>query len=151
VAKAVVRDGRRDLQNEHQIARVDLHHRYGGSGQGGISPSKKSPNVFIVSDPAVGKQYGYNFDGWHDGLFRYTGEGQKGDQLLTKGNAAILRHHQHGRSLRVFEGVRGTVKYLGEFEIERRQAVRPAGRGPSWRATFHSNEATCRLLRVTGY
>jgi len=51
------------------VARVELHNRYGGSRQGGISPSAKTPNVFIFSDPSVGEQYGY-FDNWHaDGCF----------------------------------------------------------------------------------
>lgn len=61
-------------------------------------------------------------DGWKDdGLFHYTGEGQKGDQLFIKGNKAILNHAQDGRALRVFDGVRGTVTYMGEFELDASQ------------------------------
>ena len=45
------------------ISRVELHKRYGGSGQGGMSRSRTTPNVFLFADPGVGHQHGY-FDGW---------------------------------------------------------------------------------------
>jgi hypothetical protein len=48
-----------DLRPGDTIRRVELHRRYGGGGQGGISPSTKTPNVFIFSDPARGEQHGY--------------------------------------------------------------------------------------------
>ena len=67
----------------------------------------------------MGKKYGYNFDGWMaDSCYHYTGEGQHGDQEMKSGNAAILRHKQEGRTLRLFKGVRGEVEYLGEFETD---------------------------------
>jgi hypothetical protein len=106
-----------DLTPGDVIRRVDLHDRYGGSRQGGIGPSAKSPNVFVLSDPERGHQHGY-FDGWKaDGCFHYTGEGQRGDQQMEGGNKAILDHRQQGRALRVFQGVGGTVTYQGEFEV----------------------------------
>jgi hypothetical protein len=37
---------------------------------------------------------------------------------MKSGNAAILKHKQEGRALRVFKGVREPVEYLGEFEID---------------------------------
>jgi hypothetical protein len=37
---------------------------------------------------------------------------------MKSGNAAILRHKQEGRALRLFKGVRGEVEYLGEFETD---------------------------------
>jgi hypothetical protein len=75
--------------------------------------------VLIFSDPASGQRHGY-VDGWQeDGCFHYTGEGQVGDQQLTHGNKAIAEHHSQGRSLRVFEGVAGTVSYMGEFRLDR--------------------------------
>lgn len=104
------------LTPNQQIVRKDLHKLYGGSGQGGICPSAQSPNVLIFTDPS-GEQFGY-YDGWmDDGHFHYTGEGQVGDQVMTKGNAALLHHAQQGRALRVFQGSRGTVTYTGEFVL----------------------------------
>ena len=99
------------------IRRVDLHSRYGGGRQGGIAPSRRSPNVLIFSEAASGEQHGY-YDEWDTaGIFHYTGEGQRGDQRLVAGNRMILDHFEQGRALRLFEGARGTVTYLGEFEL----------------------------------
>lgn len=103
-----------------RIKRTELHSQFGGSGQSGISPSRRSPNVFIFSEAASGKQHGY-IDSWKDGCFHYTGEGQRGDQKMTKGNLAILKAAQSGRALRVFQGVGGIVAYLGEFELDEAQ------------------------------
>jgi hypothetical protein len=101
-----------------QILRRDLHQQYGGRTQGGIGPSKSTANVLVFSDPVVAKEHGY-FDDWgSDGCYHYTGEGQHGDQEMQSGNAAILRHKQQGRALRLFKGVRGVVEYLGEFETD---------------------------------
>ena len=101
-----------------QIERKVLHERFGGSRQGGIGPSRKTANVFVFSDPVAGEPHGY-FDGWHtDGCFHFTGEGQRGDQQMKSGNAAILNHAAEGRSLRVFMGARGIVTYEGEFELD---------------------------------
>jgi hypothetical protein len=99
------------------VRRVALHREFGGRGQGGIGPSRKTPNVFVFSDPAAGEQHGY-YDGWHDGCFHYTGEGQRGDQQMRSGNAAILNHKAEGRALRVFYGARGDVTYIDEFEVD---------------------------------
>jgi hypothetical protein len=107
------------VKSGDKILRKDLHQQYGGRRQGGIGPSASTPNVLIFSEPLVGKKYGYNFDGWmKDGCYHYTGEGQYGDQEMKSGNAAILRHKQEGRALRLFKGVRGEVEYLGEFETD---------------------------------
>jgi hypothetical protein len=106
-----------DLAPGDEIERKELQQKYGGRTQGGIGPSKKSPNVFIFSDPVAGEPHGY-FDGWRDdGYFHYTGEGQYGDQQMKSGNAAILNHEADGRALRVFMGARGFVTYEDEFEL----------------------------------
>jgi hypothetical protein len=107
-----------NLKPGDRLLRTALHNEYGGRPQGGIGPSRVSPNVLIFTDPAAGEPHGY-FDGWQDdGLFHYTGEGQFGDQRMVSGNAAILRHADDGRALRVFQGARGEVQYLGEFEVD---------------------------------
>ena len=106
------------LEPGQKIKRTKLHQQFGGGRQGGIAPSAQSPNVFVFSDPAAGEQHGY-YDGWiGDGVFSYTGEGQRGDQVFRAGNAAILNHAGDGRSLRVFDGARGTVTYVDEFELD---------------------------------
>lgn len=100
------------------IERKELHEMYGGRTQGGIGPSKRSPNVLIFSDPVAGEPHRY-FDGWReDGCFHYTGEGQYGDQKMKSGNAAILNHEAEGRALRVFMGARRIVTYEDEFEFD---------------------------------
>jgi hypothetical protein len=101
-----------------KVERVALQEEFGGRTQGGIGPSRKSPNVLIFSDPVAGEPHGY-YDGWQsDGCFHYTGEGQRGDQEMKSGNAAILNHEREGRALRLFEGARGQVTYAGEFELD---------------------------------
>lgn len=71
----------------------------------------------IFSDPSSGERHGY-FDGWHDdGFLHYTGEGQRGDQQMRAGNAAIRDHHTDGRALRVFNGAGGVVMYVDEFGL----------------------------------
>ena len=101
-----------------QIIRKELQEQFGGRTQGGIGPSRKTPNVFIFSDPIAGEPHGY-FDGWReDGAFHYTGEGQRGDQQMKSGNAAILNHAEEGRALRVFMGAKGIVTYEDEFELD---------------------------------
>lgn len=100
-----------------KIKRTELHRLFGGSGQNGISPSTRTLNVLIFSDPASGEQHGY-FDRWNDGCFHYTGEGKYGDQRMIGGNRAILNSAQEGRRLRVFKGAGGIVEYQGQFTLD---------------------------------
>ncbi|MCL3992947.1 restriction endonuclease [Streptomyces lavenduligriseus] len=104
-----------DLEPGDVIERKQLHAKYGGRTQGAIGPSAKTPNVMIFTDPIAGEKHGY-YDGWMpDGFFHYSGEGQYGDQRMLSGNASILNHAAEGRALRVFQGARGNVTYLGRF------------------------------------
>lgn len=99
------------------IERKTLHDRYGGRAQGRIGQSRRSPNVMVFSDAPAGTPGGY-LDGWHaDGCFHYTGEGQRGDQQMKSGNAAVLGHAAAGCALRLFSGTRGRVLYEGAFEL----------------------------------
>lgn len=107
-----------NLKPGDPIRRKLLHQEHGGQQQGGISPSAQTPNVFIFYDPDTGEQHGY-YDNWQaDGCLHYTGEGQRGDQVMKAGNAAILSHKADERALRIFRGARGTVTYEGEFELD---------------------------------
>jgi hypothetical protein len=106
------------LKPGDRIERKALQERYGGRTQGGIGPSKSTPNVLLFTDPTASERHGY-VDGWQpDGCFDYTGEGQFGDQRMLSGNAAIRRHAEEGRALRLFQGARGTVIYVDEFTLD---------------------------------
>ena len=107
-----------DLEPGAEIKRTELHRRYGGRRQGGISPSKQSTNVFLFTDQARGALHGYIYDGANeaDGLYHYTGEGQYEDQRMVQGNRAIRDHKSEGRSLHLFDASAGSATYMGEFE-----------------------------------
>ena len=109
--------------------RSKIHGEYGGSTQGGIEPSAKTPNVIIYTDPEVGALHGYNFDGWADATesaFDYTGEGQVGDQSIdSRGNSAILNHASARSTIRLFKTLdQGKVsggkrqEYIGAFRLD---------------------------------
>ena len=105
------------LKPGDQLTRREVHERYGGRQQGGISPSREAPVVMFFTDPVTGHQHGY-YDGWdEDGLFNYVGEGQQGDQQFVQGNKAILRHLEDGRMLVGFLARGSVVTCLGEFEL----------------------------------
>jgi hypothetical protein len=130
-----------------EVRRVELHERFGGRRQGGISPSKKAPYVFLFTDQAQGALHGYIYDGAQDdGYYHYTGEGQYGDQRMAQGNRAIRDHKAEGRSLHLFDSSSGTATYLGEFEyIDSYLADAPeTGEGPV------RSVIVFRLQRLTG-
>jgi hypothetical protein len=95
------------------LRRRQIHDRFGGSHQSGMATAPRIGSVLLFTGDS-GKAYGYNFDGPEDdGSFSYTGEGRKGNQQLTRGNAAVL---QPGVVSRLFESAgRGKVRYLGEY------------------------------------
>src|SRR5579862_9822612 len=111
-----------------ELTREERQERFGGALYGGHEPSAQTPNVFIYSDRDRGAKFGYNYDGWSgdDAVYLYTGDGSVGDQVESDGgNAAILRHQEDGRALRVFvaggfvEGTRTKRHvYIGEFELD---------------------------------
>ena len=93
--------------------RRSLHETYGGQWQGGISTPSRFPLIFLFTGES-GHRYGYA-DGYQpDGIFWYTGEGQKGDMQLKAGNLAIFNHQKDGKELHLFAaGERSMVRYLG--------------------------------------
>jgi 5-methylcytosine-specific restriction protein A len=95
--------------------RRDIHNLYGGQEQGGISTPSKHSFILLFSS-TTGEQYGYS-DGWNaDGIYLYTGEGQKGDMEFVRGNRAIRDHEEAGKSLHLFQSVRqGHVQYIGQM------------------------------------
>lgn len=93
----------------------DIHDRYKGSRQGGISPSTKVPAVFLFTGRS-GEQFGYD-DQWIDDAFHFTGEGQAGDMQFTHGNKAVRDHVADRRELHLFRSLgRGKpCRYEGQF------------------------------------
>lgn len=93
--------------------RNDLHGRYDGQQQGGISTPAKYPFIFLFTG-ASGSEYGYRDEFQTDGTFWYTGEGQRGDMSMVRGNRAIRDHATDGNELHLFEAIgEGEVRYLG--------------------------------------
>ncbi len=95
---------------------TELHDRYGGQRQGGISTPSGHPVVLIFTGYAGG-QHGYA-DGWSEEVFCYGGEGQQGDMEWSRGNVAVRDHVARGRDLLLFEMLptpRSHVRYLGPF------------------------------------
>ena len=96
--------------------RRDLHAAFGGQQQGGISTPAAHPIVMLFTGDS-GEQHGYA-DGWSDdGVFRYSGEGQKGDMEFVRGNLAIRDHVQNGKDLHLFaqSSTAGFVRYVGQM------------------------------------
>lgn len=96
--------------------RTDIHAKFGGQEQGGISTPRNYPYIFLFSGES-GEQYGYN-DGWLDAdTYRYSGEGQRGDMHLKRGNLAIKNHAENNKAIHLFERVqKGYYRYSGELE-----------------------------------
>jgi len=98
--------------------RRDLHAKVGGQRQGGISTPANAPFIFLITGDS-GKQHGYSDDWTDDGIFLYTGEGQRGDMRFVAGNRAIRDHIKDGKTLQVFEQQKKDkrfLRYLGEME-----------------------------------
>jgi len=73
-----------------------------------------------------GERYGYadRFD--DEGIFYFSGEGQKGDMKFVRGNMAVRDHSSRGKALHLFRTVgKGKgQKYLGEFVYQGHDWVR---------------------------
>lgn len=113
---------------------ADIHHRFGGQQQGGISTPKDAPYVIIFTG-AAGKSHGYA-DKWdEDGILHYFGEGQAGVMTMTAGNRAIDRHLVDGKRLLVFKALGHGKPYRFDGEFIKQSAYlkpdTPATRGPN--------------------
>ncbi len=102
--------------NEGQVyRRREIHQRFGGQQQGGMSTPSDHPLIFLFTGES-GTQHGYA-DGWSDaGVFFYTGEGQVGDMQFIRANAALRDHAVSGKDVHLFVShSRAHVRYLGQF------------------------------------
>ena len=95
--------------------RLDLHGKYGGSRQSGISSCADYPMIFIFTNSS-GEKHGYadRFDP-ENGFFYYSGEGQSGDMEFKKGNKALRDHFINKKHVLLFEKTKtGQQQYIGE-------------------------------------
>ncbi|MEM9338057.1 MAG: HNH endonuclease [Bacteroidota bacterium] len=103
------------FNNGQVFRRRDIHDMYGGNRQSGISPSAKTPYIFIFTG-SNGEQHGYKDEWLNEDVFSYTGEGQSGDMQFTKGNLALRNHLSEGKRVFLFEYIaKGTVKFISEL------------------------------------
>lgn len=79
-----------DFEIGHVYRRRDIHEKFAGQRQGGISTPAQHPLIFAFTG-ASGRQHGYADEWTDDGALRYFGEGQEGDMTLTRGNKAICQ------------------------------------------------------------
>jgi len=115
--------------------RVDIHAKFGGQMQGGISTPASHSLIFAFTG-ATGRRHGYADEWTEDGALRYFGEGQAGDMSLSGGNRAIANHAADGKELLLFEALgSGRVRFRGAFNcagfsyapgLDRRSARRRA-------------------------
>ena len=72
------------LEIGRSYLKLDLHNSFGGNPRAGICPTA-SGVVLVFSDPPSGTRFGYDQnDGVVGNVYRYTGEGQTGDQQLVR-------------------------------------------------------------------
>lgn len=95
--------------------RADLHAKFGGQMQGGISTPAAHPLIFAFTG-ATGLRHGYADEWAENGTLQYFGEGQEGDMTLTAGNKAIANHGADGKELLLFEAIgAGRARFRGAF------------------------------------
>ncbi|MER7118435.1 restriction endonuclease [Streptomyces goshikiensis] len=104
------------------VTRDQLRAQFGGTTQGGISPSKTSNRIMLFSgSPAAGTG---ELEGWgSDGRYHFVGSGMTGDQVMKQGNRSLANHKEEGRTLHLFIMVprRESPKryrYVGQFELD---------------------------------
>ena len=97
--------------------RNDIHARFGGKQQGGISTPANAPGIFIFTGHGAG-HVGYQDVFEADGSFRYTGQGQLGDMRMISGNRAIRDHVQNGKDLLLFQQTQkgDPVRFKGLYD-----------------------------------
>lgn len=101
-----------DLKVGGRYRRMEIHKRFGGSYQSGISVSRDYPLIFLFFGNHIEHPDSLSGD-----TAVFVGEGQVGDMQLQRGNRAILEHKHSGKQLHLFRYVQpGTVMYLGEYE-----------------------------------
>ena len=132
------------LHRNHVFAnRQEISVLLGGDKQQGIAKSKKTPTILLFTN-ADGLYIDYFFPkGSHD-FCMYTGIGTSGhqdsiDNTMYSLNMAVLTHAADNRHLLLFEKVRTSYCFVGEYQlIETHQNVQPDDKGALRRVfVFH--------------
>ena len=101
----------------------ELHDKFGGNRQSGISACSKHAIIFLFTAP-TGKESGYKDGFSSNDTYIYSGEGSVGDMEFTRGNKAILNHQADGRELHLFKQEKsGLYQYVGQFEYASHKIV----------------------------
>ena len=101
-----------------EIRRRELHDRFGGQQQGGMSTPSEHPLIFLFTT-SHGDLYGYEDRFQADGMFWYTGEGQVGDMEFVRANRSLRDHEADGRRVFLFEQTRkGFVRFVAEVRCD---------------------------------
>lgn len=94
--------------------RCDIHQKYGGQRQGGMSTPRDHPVIFLFTGDG-GIEHGYQDRYRPDGVFEYTGEGQRGDMAFVRANRALRDHQFDGKRVYLFEAIgNGNVRFVGD-------------------------------------
>ncbi|WP_336517096.1 HNH endonuclease [Pollutibacter soli] len=99
--------------------RSDIHAKYGGNSQTGISyPASKFPYIFLFDVQYKGRHV-YE-DGWvNSNVFSYTGEGRIGDMRFERGNLVLRDQLKTGKRIFLFsQKAKGApVRFESELEF----------------------------------
>jgi 5-methylcytosine-specific restriction protein A len=115
-----------DLIIGEEYRRTDVHDALGGQRQGGISTPSGSQEILIFTGD-TGEQYGYTDGVQPDGVFWYTGEGQRGDMQWIRGNLAIREAETDGKKIHLFTRTKDAfVRYDGPAScIDHHEGIGP--------------------------
>src|SRR6266480_2798158 len=100
-----------------EYVRQDIHRRYGGQEQQGISTPANSNLIFLITGKS-GAAYGYD-DGWEpEGVYRYFGQGRTGPMRMEGENERVRDHATEGSELHLFRDLtKGRLRYEGEMVL----------------------------------
>ena len=104
-----------------QLRRSEVHARYGGATQWGITSCMNGNAVLVFVNPKKSAKFGY--DKWEgprpNGRYDYTGQGPEGDQSPDRrANKSLLLTQQNRTPIYLFEAHGPIVTFKGVFRLE---------------------------------
>lgn len=103
-----------EIKQGQILVNTDIRDIFKCSTQGGMNSSVTTNSLVLVS-----KHYDNLYhDRWIDHIFHYTGEGQQGDQQLTRNNKKLAESKTNGISVFLFEKFKSNqYRFVGEVEL----------------------------------